>query len=182
MGTLEFIHGIVDSLAWPLTTIAVITLLRKQIGLLLSRIKRIKHKDSEIEIEQGIANAAKQADENNLPQVNPSSENDRIYRLAADSPRGAILDSWLEVEEAIKSYCERNGIIDNARSPLQLIQSMHMRNLDYNTIGQGVFDMLEKLRKLRNEAVHVSDSEISSKTAIEYSSLAKRVIARIEEA
>lgn len=182
MEYLKILEGIIGATAWPIAAVVIVVLLKKEVGLLLSKIKKIKHKDYEIEIQQELESVSKQADENNLPKLKSGADQERIYRLAADSPRGAILDSWLNVEDAIKKYCERVDINDNVRSPLQLIQSMYRHNMDYNTIGQGIFDMLEKLRNLRNEAVHVSDSEISTETAIEYSQIAKRVITRIEEA
>ncbi|MDX1810026.1 MAG: hypothetical protein R3331_10835 [Sulfurospirillaceae bacterium] len=182
MEIMKFIETIVASIAWPFSIIIIVWLLKKDLGQLLSRIKRIKHKDSEIELQQGIEDAAKQADKNNLPRLENKDKQERIYRLAMDSPRGAILDAWLEVEETLNSYCKRKGINEHIKSPMQLIQSIYMHDLDYNYIGKGLFDMLYKLKNLRNEAVHISDHEISTKTAIEYAKLAKRVIAKFEEA
>ncbi len=182
MNWLEFTHGIISAVAWPIAAVVIALKVRNELGLLLSKVKRIRYKDSEIEIEQEIAGVTKEADESGLPQLQPMTNNDRVFRLAHDSPRGAILDSWLAVEETLKEYCNARGIEGNINNPYQLIQAIKIHNADYLEIGSGLFRMLERLRALRNEAVHVLDSEISPEAAIEYSELSKRVIARIEEA
>jgi hypothetical protein len=182
MDVLEFFSSIVASLAWPTATILIVLLLKNQFAELLTRIRQIRHKGSEIILQEGVEKASAQADKTGLPRLKTDPDKERLYRLAADSPRGAILDAWLEVEESIKTYCKRKGIDTNVRSPLQLIQSIQMHDLDYSYIGEGVFNMLNQLRTLRNEAVHASERDISSETAIEFANLAKRVIAKLEEA
>ncbi len=42
--------------------------------------------------------------------------------------------------------------------------------------------MLERLRQLRNDAVHLADAEITTDVAREYTALADRVKKRLEEA
>jgi hypothetical protein len=182
MDALEFFSSIVASLAWPTATMLIVLLLKNEFAELLTRVRQIRHKDSEIIFQDGVERATAQADKAGLPRLVTDPGKERLHRLAADSPRGAILDAWLEVEESIKTYCARKGIDTNVRSPLQLIQSIQMHDLDHSHIGEGVFNMLSQLRTLRNEAVHVSERDISSDTAIEFANLAKRVIAKLEEA
>lgn len=45
----EFVVGIVDSVAWPITIGLLIYLMRKQLEELLQRLLKFKHKDTEIE-------------------------------------------------------------------------------------------------------------------------------------
>ena len=147
--------------------------------------KKIKHKGSEIDLAAEVNDATKSADEL-LVDSNSSnnSEKDRLWRLADDSPRGAILDSWLSVEGAMNQYTKRHGIHEqNHHSPpYQTIQNIQLRNLDVPTLGHGIIDMLDKLRRIRNDAVHRTDADITPTVARDYAELALRVRAKLEEA
>lgn len=184
MNYLDFITEITNAIAWPIATVIIVLKLHPEIGCLLSRIKRIKHRDSEIDLGQEVSEAKLTAD--NLPEFVDKSKIEmfRLKQLAKDSPRGAILEAWLNVDEAMTKYCERHGIEgNNINLPSSVkINAITMTNLDQGTLGSGVIDMLVKLSRIRNEAVHIKDSEITFETAIEYAALAARVTAKIEEA
>lgn len=182
MTILEFIVGVITPLAWPIAIVVIVILLKKELGQLMARIYKIRHNGSEIILQKEIEQAVMQADENNLPQIERREENDKVYKFAKVSPRGAIIESWLEVEEAVISYCNRKGIICDAKSPALLIRSIQSHNLDNRSIGDGVLNMLDKLRQMRNDAVHLRESEITKESAVQYSYIAKRVILRLEEA
>lgn len=186
MNLLDFFAAAIDSLAWPIAVIVIVILLRKQVTNLLARITKITHKDSEIDLARDVQVALSSAD-NALGRVSEAGsdpERERIYRLAADSPKGAILDAWLSVEEAMGDYERRHGIeqTDSHRPLYHRIQSIQWSNLDNPTLGQGVLQMLDKLRRIRNDAVHSTDSDITSDTARDYAVLAARVKSKLEEA
>lgn len=186
MGLLEFTAEVIKALAWPLAVVIAVILLRTEVANLLGRIIKIKHKDSEIDLAREVQAAASSADKalGNVANSASSLEQDRIGRLADDSPRGAILDAWLSVEEAMTGYERRHGIeyANSHAPPHQRIQSIQWSNLDTPTLGQGLLQMLDKLRRIRNEAVHSTDSNITPDTAREYADLAARVKAKLEEA
>ncbi len=60
--------------------------------------------------------------------------------------------------------------------------SYKLLHSDKSTLGQGLLLMLQKLRRIRNEAVHSSDAKITTETAREYAALVERVRAELEEA
>ena len=185
MDNLTFISNLITALAWPTATIAIVVLLRSEVAALLGRIKRIKHKDSEIDLASEINDASRKADKLLSHAADKKTpEQERLDRLAEDSPRGAILDSWLSIEEAMSQYALRHGIeSSNSHSPpYQRIQDIQMRNLDVPTLGHGIIDMLDKLRRIRNDAVHRTDADITTTVAKDYSALAVRVKAKLEEA
>ncbi|MDO6442078.1 hypothetical protein [Marinobacter sp. 2_MG-2023] len=186
MEPLEFTAEVIKALAWPSAVVIAVVILRTEVANLLGRITKIKHKDSEIDLAQEVQAAANSADKvlGNSAKVGLDSEQGRASRLAEDSPRGAILDAWLSVEEAMTGYEKRHGIeyATSHAPPHQRIQSIQWSDLDKSSLGQGVLQMLQKLRRIRNEAVHSSDAEITSETAREYASLAARVRAKLEEA
>lgn len=186
MGLLDFTAATVNSLAWPIAVVVIVILLWKEVANLLARITKIRHKDSEIDLAREVEAAASSADKalGGVAEASSYSEQERINRLAEDSPRGAILDAWLSVEEAMTDYEKRHGI-EHANShapPYRRIQSIQWNNLDAPTLGQGVLQMLDKLRRIRNDAVHTTDSDITPDTARDYAALAARVKAKLEEA
>jgi hypothetical protein len=185
MDNLTLISNTITALAWPVATIIIVILLQSEISRLLGRIKKIKHKDSEIDLAGEISDAAKSADKVlNSVATEKTPEQERIGRLAEDSPRGAILDSWLSVEEAMGEYAIRHGIENQNPhgSTYQRIQHIQFHNLDVTTLGHGVIEMLDKLRRIRNDAVHRTDADITSATAKDYAALAIRVKSKLEEA
>jgi len=169
------------SLAWPVATIVLFLFLKKDIGRLLSRISRIKHNDSEIELQKGVEEAVIQADHADLPKLDDDPEKVRLSQLAALSPRGAILDAWLSVEKSMDAYLNRKGILASG-DPKHRIDFIKLSDTDFGRIGTGIYDMISTLKRLRNEAVHITDPEVSTETAIEYIKLARRVTAKLEEA
>lgn len=185
MDNLTFISNSITALAWPIATIAIVILSRSEISNLIGRIKKIRHKGSEIDLADEISDVAKNADKvlSNIA-TEKTPEQERIGRLAEDSPRGAILDSWLSIDEAMGEYAIRHGIENhNTHSAAyQRIQSIQFYNLDVPTLGHGVIDMLEKLRRIRNDAVHRTDADITPAIAKDYAALAVRVKAKLEEA
>ncbi len=185
MDNLTFISNSITALAWPIATIVIVILLRSEVSSLLGRIKKIKHKDSEIDLADEVSDAVKSADKVlSKSAAEKTPEQERIGRLAEDSPRGAILDSWLSIEEAIAGYALRHGIENKNphAPPYQQIQNIQLHNLDVATLGHGIIEMLDKLRRIRNDAVHRADADITPNTAKEYAALAIRVKAKLEEA
>lgn len=183
MDILTFLSSIINSLAWPIVTIAIVFILKKEISELLGRIKKIKHKESEIDLAFEINSAIKDANEVlKIPHVDQSQNQERIQRLAEDSPRGAILDSWLTIEDAMQNYSDRYEIKNTSQfGPYEMIRNIRMHNLELNNLGEGVFEMLSKLRILRNDAIHRTDAEITPEVAKDYANLAERVRVILEE-
>lgn len=185
MDNLTFISNLITALAWPAATIVIVVLLRGELASLLSRIKKIKHRDSEIDLAGEISEAAKDAEKVlNHAATEKTPEEERIGRLAEDSPRGAILDSWLSIEEAMSQYAMRHGIESETlhSPPHRRIQNIQLHNLDVPTLGHGIIEMLDKLRRIRNDAVHRTDADITPAVAKDYAALAVRVKAKLEEA
>jgi len=182
MDYLSFIAAIVDSLAWPLAVFGTAYLFRDKLTKVLGRVKRIKHNDTEIDFDREMAEVSKEAQET-LPATISSMDqsNFKSKKLAELSPRGAILEAWLEVEGALYQMALRYGMpADESRSiNLQLLR---LKLSDHNPVGKGTYEMLEKLRRLRNEAVHLHEKDIDPSSAMEYSDLANRVVKVLDEA
>jgi hypothetical protein len=181
MDILTFFAQVIESVAWPIATVVILISLREEIHRLLLRTKRIKHNDTEVEFNDEVKAATVEASKS-LPELpNSKSHNDKIIKLAMLSPRGAILESWLGVEEVLNNYAKRHGLEQTEKRPFN-IQSLIFHELDNQQVGKGVIDMLQRLRKIRNDAVHLRDYDIEPSSAIEFIELADRIKLRIEEA
>ncbi len=181
MDTYTFITQLSLAWAWPIATVTIAFLLRTEVGNLLQNIKQLKHKDTEINFGREVSEAKALANEEK--DLRPTENDIKTYKneLATLSPRGAIIEAWLNVEEGLKDFAKRHHIEVSKKEPFSIDRLM-WHNIEYRDLGSGTIEMLSKLRKIRNEAVHLKDSNISADDAKEYVALANRIIRRIEEA
>ena len=167
MDTLTFISKIVDALAWPGATIIIIFLLKQPFAKILLRISHLKYKDLEFDFGKA------------LTEIDDSSSlgNDQLpisatqLKLAELSPRGAILESWLELEEVLIGTAKAKGIpvlrpggIHGKMFPLstpELARSLATSRV----ISTVSYERLESLRNIRNKAVHATDESLEQKDA-----------------
>ncbi|MED5601572.1 MAG: hypothetical protein V7667_03810 [Alloalcanivorax venustensis] len=180
LGVLEFILGMTNSLVWPAAVVTCVVLLRNDISSLIRKIRRLKHKDTELDFERGLYEAIESAASQDELSA-PVDKDDGSSELARLSPRGAIIESWLHVERSLKDYAERNGLEIDERKPFRLGRGF-MQSLDYERLGKGVIETLRKLRVLRNEAVHLKDADLDYEDAEKYQQLSRRVIKVIDNA
>ena len=176
MDTLTFISNLIESVAWPLAILLIIFLMKDDLSRLLLNIKRFKHKDTEIDFEMAVHEVSQELepDNNSMPEREPDD-------LTLLSPRGSIIESWLRVEDSLRQFNERHGIEGKDKKPFRSSHNV-LQILDYDVLGKSTIVMLDKLRKLRNEAVHLNDASITSESALEYRNMANRVIKIIEKA
>src|SRR4030042_6558797 len=108
MDLVTFISEIVNALAWPATVVVLLIGLRGHIGHLLPRLKKVKHKDTEVEFTEALSLVKGEA-ERRLPT--PPKEtgiciptslrvDHHLMQLVDVSPRSAILEAWIQVEDA----------------------------------------------------------------------------------
>lgn len=170
-----FIVEMTKTLAWPIASLVIVFLIKDKLEVVLSSIKSFKYKDIEATFAKGVSDVSTSAQASIELEGNKHEETSKLVSI---SPRGAVLESWLSVEKAMRSYLDRYGHNDSPPDE----RHISIVNSDYTTIGQGVFEMLHELRKLRNQAVHLTDSQINEETAKKYSVLAARVASKLDEA
>ena len=184
MDLLTFISNLVDSLAWPITVGVVIYLLREKIGELLPRLKRLKHKDTELEFVQGVEKLASERSQEGDITV-PLQRSDELrdqyqflIKLANVSPRSAVQEAFRVLETAAaKRVARLYPDIDHKRpgSPLQL-----QKLLKESVLSKDEFNEFNKLRMLRNEAAHAHDFEVSGMPIEAYIDIALSLAARLD--
>lgn len=167
MDTLTFISNLVSALAWPIAVVVIVIIFKAPLGGLLRNLKRLKFKDAELDFEEA-ASELKGIEAQEGKQISlPESK----LKLAELSPRGAILESWLELEEALASAAETHGIGRTRPGgvygrpvpvdPWALAQMLAVAG----KLSSASLERFQKLRKIRNKAVHVTDDVIRQEDA-----------------
>ena len=177
----------VKALAWPVTVLSIIYLLRTSLRELLSSIHegKLRYKDLEVVINRKLVEArnalgdkaATETDEKSIASDNPSA---KLLELALQSPRAAVLESWLLVESAVLRIATRLQPPDSKlskRSPYQLLHAVLQSS---EVVPASVSTAISRLRDIRNQTVHVSDYQPTVEDAEEYVLLSAAVVADLE--
>ena len=179
MGTPDFILALVEILVWPLTVIVAIFVFRGPISNLLPFLQRLRYKDFVVEFNQKLNEVESQA----AAMTGESAEDhveDDLLELAQVHPRGAVIDSWLAVERAIRDVAASRGMVIDltGRRPISVIERELARSGVFNPV---VASFLRDLRSTRNEVVHRLDVPLTPEMARQYVSAASRVVVALEE-
>lgn len=181
---LEFISEIVSHLAWPVTVLILVILLRKRLSDLLSSITKLKFRDLEMDFKR-LAESAEMLPEDEAPRQPISEPNltflnsfeKQIMDVATHAPSAAILLAWTGVETAMASAVSRMAISPDPpsmRSPGHTLDSLRRFAELPNEVG----DLINEMRELRNKVAYNEHhrSSISTESAVAYGESAVRVI------
>jgi hypothetical protein len=181
MDKLTFISQVTNALAWPVTTVLCVLLLRRFITSLVPLLRKLKYSDLELQFGREVAEL-KGAAEGLRSTETARSETDRwqeLTRLAGARPRSAIRNAWQEVESALQRVAKARHL---QAAPGAWSMPMVLGALLLNTgaISERQYDLLSRLRRLTNEAERAPVDSISTDAAAEYVGLALRFAASLE--
>lgn len=174
---MELLVTLIIGIAWPVAVIWIAHLFRSELRSLIHRVSLLKYKDIEAKFETGLAEAeAREVEiENNLPPALPSPEISSklaiLRRIADTSPRAAIMEAWVLVEES----AGKSGFIQGATTPRVNPHLSVDELVNQGKLPKGSDTLLDQMRKLRNQAVHLSDFNLSQDEADRYLKLAARM-------
>jgi hypothetical protein len=154
-----FIVELVKALAWPVVITVLIFQLKDKITELLPRLRKVKHKDTELEFAEGVSKLVKEKEKKGNAELEDIVSNETIekhqflLKLAEISPRSAVLEAFREVEHssakvAAKLHPEKSSA-HGGGPPMRLQQI-----LSEATLGKNEIKMFNQLRMLRNKAAH----------------------------
>lgn len=171
MDALTFISNLISSLAWPLTVVLFVWWLRKEIKKLLPFAKKFRYGDFEIEFEQQLADLKKDVEtQKKSHEVLPKSKDiefDNYLKSAAElSPRTAIVEAWVGLEiTAVNSARMLKVIPDQKYIPFTRVISALREE---GVLEKKDVEILDRLRKMRNEALHSPGFQINQEEAKEF--------------
>ena len=178
----KLILEIVKDLAWPVTSIIIVLILKNPISLLLKRLSKFRHGDWELDFERGLENAQAKAKNITYDQPKEEEEEDievtqiieKAKGILTVDPNSAIVFVWSELELAIKEAMEQaNVVLPEHFSSLKYLNLL----AEHKILDREKVSHLHELRKLRNSAVHIADSsvEVTEYQGLAYIELAKRM-------
>lgn len=184
MDWLQFVASVVGSLAWPATVIGGFFILKNPLSMLFPFVERFRYKDFELEFRKSLQDLAeKSRDEPPFPVAEPlpaASSRDKLYSLAEISPRSAILEAWLLVETAAAETIQKRSLSPAEKAsglaPLRIGDILRRGGV----LGPAQMEIFNRLRELRNKAVHIGDSTFHLQEVKEYIDLASSLASRIE--
>ncbi|MGB9152010.1 MAG: hypothetical protein WCD70_02870 [Alphaproteobacteria bacterium] len=183
MDWLSFISSLISSLAWPAVAAIFLFMMRGRIGILInalaSRITKAKLPGGiELEFSEKIEEAREESEvlamegklvaafKQNQPESLAKVE-DKYLTLAQVSPEAAVLEAFKEVEMAIMDNKAELPEIKGGNL-FAFVRQLHLAEF----IDQKVVDQFQRVRELRNLAVHSKEPlAISIGEAMEYRSL-----------
>ena len=154
------------SLAWPAALVACMWMFRERLNALLPLL-RMKYKDFDVSfrLEQAEKEVAQIAKPPGSPDFEPTpEEKSRFEKVAEHSPRAAILEKRVELEQVLRPIAEPY---------LSGTLSRNFRNLSLTELTrvlrqQGVIDekasaLLDDLRTIGNQAAHSPRGSVHSR-------------------
>lgn len=159
MDWLQFFASLVGSMAWPSAVVAIVVLLKTPLGKLLPLIRTLKYKELQIDWGAQLEEIKDQVEATSpVPSLESEKAASDLTQLADVDSRGAVLGAWIPLERELRQLAASVGIqkVMQSQAGWLAAQLRHRGHLDDAT-----YETLIKLRNLRNEAVHLSDREIT---------------------
>lgn len=169
MDTLTFIVEMTKALGWPCAALVIVLVFRRPLLELLTLVRKVKYKDVEVELaKKEIFEARELATSKGSEKYDVLSimELEHFKQLADISPRAAITEAWSRLEAAVYKAAQAAGI--EAR-PFGVSFSSVLAALKASgAIDANGLRIIEKMRAIRNKAVHIKTEGLSASDAIDY--------------
>lgn len=182
MSWLDFVASAINSLAWPAVVITAVILLRRPLTTLIPLLRRVRYKELEVEFAREVQELREEAAAAlpPLPAGPPPRipEEEALFKLVSVSPRAAVVEAWRLVEGAARRALEARGEPIESGRPLsgpQLKRALMYRQI----LDDAARSLLDRLRMLRNQAVHAEDLSVDEASAREYVELALALARRL---
>jgi len=168
---------LITGIAWPVAIVWVAYLFKGDLRSLLHRMSQLKYKDVEAKFVTELAEA-----EAKVSAIGPSavalpqrpeitSKLESLRRVADVSPRAAIMEAWVLVEDA----AGRSGFVQGVATPRVNPHLFVEELVSRGKLPKGSNALLDHMRKLRNQAAHLPDFSINQDEADRYLQLAARM-------
>jgi len=167
---------LIDALAWPIAILILAFVFRSEFRKILSRMSKLKYKDIEATFEHELSQVENRREVYTEPeeQAQPETPAEKsgyaqLLRIADVSPRAAVTESWRKIESAVDKVAAGMGMdTKNPMSGVKAIRSL----IQQKRVDPSLLEDYNSLRKLRNQAAHAEEFEISQTEAERYAGLA----------
>jgi hypothetical protein len=169
------LEKIIEILAWPVTTIIIVLLLRKPLVELVSVLKKLKIKDIELEFEREAKNILAEAERDlpepeKAPEKPSSSSTNLMYRLSPPEPVKQILGAWRELEILLKSTIQKNNLPE-CKTVREMVNTLEGNKIISSETAKTILD----LAAFRNRVAHSEKEVISNEASSDFMKATDRV-------
>ncbi|MCY7297241.1 hypothetical protein [Alteromonas sp. a30] len=163
---------LLDVAIWPATVLMLAFLFKGEVGKILTRMSKFKYKGIEASFDQELSIIEETTKETNKVLNEGSSHTrdsynltlERILQLADVSPRACVSEAWREVESVTISLMHAYDY-----NPRNVQMSKVFRGIVHdNGYPWSLYEDYRRLMKLRNQAVHAGDFDLSKEEAERY--------------
>ncbi|MEH8019351.1 hypothetical protein MN202_19115 [Rheinheimera muenzenbergensis] len=177
---MENLVRIFEVLAWPITTLIIVIMLRSPFLELISTLKKLKYKDLELEFEKEAQNILAAA-ERDLPEpIKPDQAEvknpDMQYSCAHLhlDPSAEILGAWRDLELKLRELSsEQRGNRSTSHVVRELAKS--------GKISSETAGVILELSYFRNKIAHSDEELISHNTSSSFMESVARVLPLLED-
>lgn len=176
MDDLTFISEVLRSVAWPVTVLASVYILRSAITGALGRLRGLQWKELNIDFQRELAEARELTVDDplrSLPLTDtevPVEERQYLLKLAEISPRALVIESWAPVEAAARQALMHDG--QSRGKPPRASALVGQALADAGILSEAEFQIFTLLRNMRNSISHDPDAQITAEDALQYAVLA----------
>lgn len=190
MDWLQFIASLIKSLVWPVTLLILVVLFRVQVGKVLLRLTRLKYKDLELDFgrelkllekEAKAIDIAPQPQKSIAPTKRDSSQLlQEAVQLAPSFPEPAVGVAWQAVEDELMQAVLRLAISPDYPAHNSALKNAELLKAQ-NAVDQRTLELLNRMRNLRNMAVHGGHAiPITTDESLEFAALARGVVEKLQ--
>ncbi|WDG42879.1 hypothetical protein PUP72_02460 [Pseudomonas synxantha] len=176
MDWMQFVSALVSALAWPSAVVVVVCLLKNPILGLIPKIRSFKYGELHVDLTEALQSLQEDLPAApSEPEAQPSKPRVEIsipLQIAAVSPRAGMIAAWLEVESALNVVLTREG-----EERPDLLPPRKKLDLAFNLghIDRQQHDAFVRTSRLRNEAIHMLDRDITYEDAVAMVDVCKRL-------
>jgi hypothetical protein len=167
---------LIGVLAWPAAVLTLAFAFRAELRKALNRISKLKYKELEATFDNELSQVENRTGLYLRAEESPLTETPaercgyaQLLRIAEVSPRAAVTEAWRKLESTVDRLATNMGI--DPKIPMSGVKAIRLliRN---QQVAPSLLDDYNRLRDLRNQAVHAEEFGISQTEAERYAALA----------
>lgn len=167
---------LIDALAWPVSVLILAFGFRTELRKAFNRISKLKYKELEATFDKELSEVESRTKQYIQPEQKRLTETPaeksgyaQLLRLADVSPRAAVTEAWRKVESVVDQLASGMGM--DAKSPMSGVKTIRAL-IQKEQVDPSILEDYNRLRELRNQAVHAEEFDISQTEAERYAALA----------
>ena len=170
---------VVKALAWPISTLVIILILRKPMPRARGGAQAVppEVRGVEAQFEQAKQGVQKNLDAEAAAKALPPGRKPsppQLEEAIASSPTAVVVTAWADMESTVHDMATKVGITGPIPA---MVRELHKRGL----VTVGTLNAIEGLRQMRNLVVHAPNGAASLVRANEFATMAEAMAWTIEQ-